>query len=92
MPVKIALGDAQGTRLTDAAASQLASACRVTFSASGAQAATGRCMTYEPATDQFVYVWKLDKRATGDVTVSVSVAYPGSSTTSSRTELITITG
>ena len=91
VPVKIALGDGAGTRIGDAEAAALASACRVTFSATGVQPKSSQCMKYDAASDQFIYSWKLAKSPAGSVTVIVEVSYPGSSVTTvlSRSILIT---
>jgi hypothetical protein len=91
IPIKIALGDAAGNRIADAAGASLAASCRVTFSATGAQPKPAQCMKYDPATDQFVFTWKLDKTGTGPATIAVSVSYPGSSTVTRLSEGIVIT-
>jgi hypothetical protein len=90
VPIKIALGDANGFRISDAEASTLLSpTCRVMFVAVGAQSASG-CMKYDAPGRQFVYVWKLGQ-SIGGVTISVQVGYAGTPTTSALSELITIT-
>ncbi len=91
VPVKIALGDAAGTRISDAEAARLASACRVRFSASGAQTVAAQCLKYDPAKHQFLNGWKLAKNGTGQASISVSISYPGTASTTVRTEQITIT-
>lgn len=92
VPIKVALADAQGVRIGDAEAAALASACRVTFAASGAQTVTsGPCLKYDPRSDQFVYNWKLGKRPTGQATVSVVVSYPETTVTTTRSVTIAIT-
>ena len=91
VPVKVALGNASGTRISDAEGAALAAACRVRFSATGAQPKTEDCMKYDSAADQFVYVWKLAKTGTGAGTIIVSVSYPGSTLITQRTLPITIT-
>lgn len=91
VPVKVALADGQGTRITDAEASALAAACRVTFSATGAQPKSAQCMKYDPLTDQFVYTWKLAKSPTGTDTIAVAVSYPGTTITTVLSETIQIT-
>jgi hypothetical protein len=90
VPIKVALGDAAGVRIPDAAAASLASACRVQFSASGAQTKAWQCAKYDAASDQFIYNWKLAKRGTGPATIFVKVTYPGSPTTTQRSEAIKI--
>jgi hypothetical protein len=91
VPIKVALADAAGVRIPDAEAASLARACRVTFSATGAQTKNSQCLKYDPEFDQFIYNWKLGKHGTGVVTISVSVSYPGSATKTTLTELIMIT-
>jgi hypothetical protein len=91
VPIKIALGDASDTRISDAEGVALASACRVTFSASGAQMKAPQCMRYDTEEHQFVYNWKLAKRGIGAATIMVSISYPGTTSTTQKTEQITIT-
>lgn len=91
VPIKVALGDAADTRISDAEGAALANACRITFSASGAQTKTPQCMKYDSEKDQFVYNWKLGKNGTGAATIKVSISYPGSTSTTQKTEQITIT-
>jgi hypothetical protein len=90
VPVKIALGDASGDRISDAEAlGLLAQPCRVTFVATGAQSASA-CMKYDIVNHQFTYLWKLGQPI-GDVTISVRVGYAGTATTTSLTQAIKIT-
>ena len=91
VPIKIALGDAAGTRISDAEGAALASACRVTFIASGAQATSSQCLKYDPLMDQFVYIWKLRKTGTGSATITLSISYPPSTVVTQLSEVITIT-
>ncbi len=91
VPVKVALGDLAGTRISDAEGAALATACRVKFSASGAQTKAPQCVKYDSDKDQFVYNWKLAKSGTGDATIMVSVSYPGTTSTTQKTEQIIIT-
>ena len=91
VPVKVALGDAAGTRISDAAATALAAACRVRFSTSGAQTLAAQCMKYDATMDQFVYTWKLGKQGTGAATIRAAISYPGTSSTTQLTAQITIT-
>jgi hypothetical protein len=80
VPIKIALADAAGRRITDAEAGD---PCKVTFSASGTQTHAPTCMKYDG--DQFIYNWKLGD-ALGDVTLEVRVDYgTGTATTLSQT-------
>ena len=90
VPIKVALAGANETRIPDAAAAALASSCRVTFTASGAQTKSAQCLRYDSATDQFVYNWKLGKPL-GAVTISVSVSYPGTATATRLSESIAVT-
>jgi CSLREA domain-containing protein len=91
VPIKIALGDLAGTRISDSAAAALAAACRVRFSVTGAQTASPQCMKYDAAADQFIHTWKLAKNGTGAATIRVSITYPGTSSTTEKTAAITIT-
>lgn len=91
VPVKIALGNGAGTRISDTEGAALAAACRVRFSATGAQTTAAQCMKYDAAMDQFVYAWKLASNGTGTATIVVTVTYPGSTTTTQLTLPITIT-
>jgi hypothetical protein len=91
VPIKIALGDGAGTRISDAEGAALASACRVTFIASGAQATSSLCLKYDPLMDQFVYTWKLRKTGTGSATITLSISYPPSTVVTQLSEVITIT-
>jgi hypothetical protein len=90
VPIKIALGDANGIRIADSAAQALLSpTCRVTFVAAGAQAASA-CMKYDTANHQFTYSWKLGQPI-GAETIGVRIGYPGTSTTTVLSEPIAIT-
>jgi hypothetical protein len=91
VPVKVALADLAGTRISDSAAAALAAACRVRFSVSGAQTLAAQCMKYDAGADQFVYTWKLAKNGTGQATIGTGVSYPGTASTTQKTEQITIT-
>ena len=90
VPAKVALADAGGTRVSDAEASALARACRVKFSASGAQTRTPICAKYDAANDQFIATWKLGKRGTGPATIRTSITYPGTTAETRLTLSITI--
>lgn len=91
VPIKIALGDAGGTRISDADALALAASCSVTFSVEGVQSKRPQCMKYDSVNDQFVYPWKLGKRPLGAVTIVVTVSYPDTSSTTQLAEEVTIT-
>lgn len=87
VPVKVQLRDANGKTITNTEAAALG--CRVTFTASGAQTATG-CLTYNATTQLFQYNWKLGK-ATGAATATITISYPGTTTTTKLSTPITIT-
>jgi hypothetical protein len=91
VPVKIQLTGANGTLIPDTEASSLAASCRVAFSATGAQPLTKTCLKYNATTHQFSYNWKLAKGPTGTDTITVTVGYPGTAITTTKTETITIT-
>jgi hypothetical protein len=91
VPVKIALGNADGVRVSDAVGQALAANCRVRFSASGAQNKSAECMKYDSEKNQFVYAWKLGRTGTGAATIRVTIAYPGTTSTTQKTLQITIT-
>jgi CSLREA domain-containing protein len=91
VPVKVALGDLAGTRISDVEGAALAAACRVKFSASGAQTKPSQCMKYDALKDQFIYNWKLGKHGTGQATIVVRISYPDTSVTTQLSESITIT-
>lgn len=92
VPIKFKLTDADGIhfRITDTHAAELLSpTCRVMFSASGAQNVGPTCVRYEAATHQFSYIWKVGK-TTGPETITVTVGYPSTSFTTTRSKSITI--
>jgi hypothetical protein len=90
VPVKFALADANGARISDTEAQGLLSpTCRVTFSASGAQSVSG-CTKYDTASHQFIYNWKLGTR-TGNETITITLSYPGTTSTTTLSEPIVIT-
>jgi hypothetical protein len=89
-PIKIALADSAGTRISDSDATAAAAAHRVTFSVSGAQTLGPQNMAYDAGGNQFQYDWHLGS-AKGPAVVSVTVTYPGTSATTTMTESITIT-
>jgi hypothetical protein len=91
VPVKFAVGDSAGTRISDAVGRAFASACQVRFSASGAQTKAPQCMRYDVENDQFAYPWKLGKSGTGAATIRVTLSYPGTTFTTQKTLQITIT-
>jgi hypothetical protein len=91
VPIKFALAYGDSTRIGDAEAAALARACRVTFSASGAQTKAASCAEYDAKKNQFVYSWKLSKTGTGVATIAVTVSYGGTTTSTMLSEVITIT-
>jgi hypothetical protein len=92
VPVKIAVSDANAVRISDAQAQALLEpTCRVTFSVSGAQTKAPVCMKYDSAADQFTFNWKLESTAAGPATITVTLAYPLSTTTTLKSESIQIT-
>jgi hypothetical protein len=90
VPVKIALGDHAGVRITDGEGAALARACRVTFSATGAQTRAAQCFKYDARNDQFIYNWKLAKTGTGAATIEIAISYPGSSLQTTLSQSIII--
>jgi hypothetical protein len=89
VPVKVALADANGTRISDTEAQGLLSpTCRVTFTATGAQSASA-CTKYDTANHQFIYNWQLGSK-TGNDTITIKVSYPGTSATTTLSDQITI--
>jgi WD40 repeat protein len=91
VPVKVALANGDGTRISDTEAAELARTCRVAFSAAGAQTKSADCMKYDATAHQFVYNWKLGKSGTGAETITVSVSYSGTTTKTTISEPMTIT-
>jgi hypothetical protein len=91
VPIQIALADAAGVPISDAAAAALVcDPCRVTFSASGAQTQSPVCLAYDRAAHRFIYSWRAGD-ALGAVTLRVSVDY-GTQTKTALSETITVTG
>ncbi len=90
VPIKVALANAAGTRISDAAAAQLAAGCAVTFSVTGVQSKTPQCLKYDVAGHQFIYPWKIEKRPAGPATITVSISYAGTTVTTGLSEQITI--
>ena len=93
VPIKIQLTGANGQLLSDAEANALVtpSGCRLQFSATGAQDLGASCMKYDAASKQFQYNWKLGTKGTGSETLVVTISYPGTTQTTTRSESITIT-
>lgn len=75
VPIKFALTDVNGVRISDALAAQLLSpACKVQVFAVGVQTLAATCLRYDSASDQFIYNWKLGKTP-GAETISILVSY-----------------
>jgi hypothetical protein len=89
VPIKVALADANGVRISDAEAAALLSPCRVKVSVTGAQTLAAKCMKYDAGGDQFIFNWKLGNAA-GAATITVTVSYPSTATTTSVSQSITI--
>ena len=96
IPVKIALIDRTGKRITDArAAALVAEPCKIKFSASGAEARSAVCMKYNATANEFFFNWKPGSTAnTGATTLRSAATYKFSmpeTITTARTRAITIT-
>ena len=90
VPIKVALGDADGNRIPDAEAQALLTpTCRVMFVTAGAQSVSA-CMKYDTANRQLIYNWKLGQ-SIGGVTISAQVGYAETTTKTVLSEPITIT-
>jgi hypothetical protein len=90
VPVKVAIADASGVRISDAEAQGLLSlTCRVMFIATGAQS-TSACTKYDTTNHQFIYNWKLGM-PTGNVTIGVQISYPGTTSKTTLSETIVVT-
>ncbi|HEV8103700.1 MAG TPA: hypothetical protein VGP69_08195, partial [Gaiellaceae bacterium] len=89
VPFKIALADMSGVRLSDsAAAALLTPICRVKISSASLSLAP-TCMKYDPANDQFTFSVKLSNPGTQTVTVTLS--YPGTTFTTTKSVTFTAT-
>jgi hypothetical protein len=76
VPIKVALVDDKGARVTDARAAELlAIPCRVTFSASGAQTRAASCMKYDAVNNRFFFNWALGATGIGTATIKITIAY-----------------
>jgi probable HAF family extracellular repeat protein len=76
VPVKIALVDVKGKRISDSrAASLVATQCKVKFSSSGAQTKSAVCMKYNAATNEFYVDWKLGATGAGSTALKVAATY-----------------
>jgi len=94
LPVKFALVDVKGKRISDSRAALLvATPCKVKFSASGAQTKSAVCMKYNATTNEFYFNWKLGTTGTGSAALKVSVTYKFSmpeTITSTRSRAVSI--
>jgi len=91
VPVKVALANGAGVRISDAEGAALAGACRVTFQAAGPQPKGPECLRYDLANHQFVYNWKLGRTGFGSATIVVRISYADTTVTTELSEAITIT-
>lgn len=91
VPVKFALAGSNGVRLSDAAAAALVTPgnCRVKISAGPAVTVTPTCVRYDAVNHQFVFNLKLTTR--GSETVTITVSYPNTSSTTNKSVSFTIT-
>ena len=89
VPVTFGLRDANGVRISDAQAAGLVASCKVRFSATGAQIVTPKCVRYDSRNHWFSVGWRVG-RTTGRATITVTVSYPGTATTTSRSETIIV--
>jgi hypothetical protein len=88
--IGFALVDSNGAPIPDAdAAAMLAPTCMVKISAAGAQALAPTCVEYDANKDEFGYDWKLGNKK-GDVTITVTVTYPGGDATTTASAAATI--
>jgi len=79
IPVKFALANASGTKISDAAAQDLARQCKVKVLFSGGTPANN-CATYNAKTDTFQFNLKISKSlAPGNYTISVEISAPDGS-------------
>lgn len=92
VPVKVGLADANGVRIPDSEAkSLLTPVCRVKFSATGAQPFVATCMRYDEKNHLFIFNWKVGRTERGSESIIVTVSYPGTSVTTTKSEPIQIT-
>jgi arabinogalactan endo-1,4-beta-galactosidase len=78
--VSFLLTDVHGRPIPNSEARSLVTgSCRVTVSASGAQSLPATCPTYIGLLRSYALLWNTSKKS-GDVTMRISVAYPGGDT------------
>ena len=77
VPIKMALVNADGKRISDArAAALVATPCKVKFSASGVQSRSAVCLKYDAASNDFNFDWKpAATGATGSTTLMVEATF-----------------
>jgi hypothetical protein len=89
IPVRVALLDASGNRISDAAALALGS-CGVNISASGAQTLAGGCATYDSSADQFGVNLRTERNG-GRGLLTISAAVTAGSPTGTVTSTLGVT-
>ena len=89
MPVKVTIVDLFGLPISNAEAANLLSpVCRIKFSAVGVQPVSPKCMTYS-GFGQFFFSWPVGA-ATGSETFTITITYPNTGWTTTRSQTITI--
>jgi hypothetical protein len=88
--IKVAVMDADGTRIADATAARLASSCRITVLAAGAQTLAPHCMRYQAGSHRFLYRWKPGSSGSGPERLTVRMSYAHTTKTTSASEDITL--
>jgi predicted extracellular nuclease len=77
VPIAFQLTGASGTPIPHLAALLLLASGRVKVSASGAQTLPPTITAYDPFTSRFFLLWPTNRRPSGQVTVTVTITYPG---------------
>ncbi len=80
LPIQFRLTDAVGT-VPDLVAAGYLLTCGAKVSATGTQSLTARCPRYDPSSNLFSYTWTTLKRVTGTSTITITVSYPGVTST-----------
>jgi predicted extracellular nuclease len=80
VPITFQLTDASGRPISHLAALLLLASGRVNVSASGAQSLPSTGALYDPFTSRFFVPWPTVRRAKGQVTITITVTYPGAPT------------
>jgi V8-like Glu-specific endopeptidase len=86
--VKLAVTNAQGTRIPDATAARLASACQVKLLATGAQTLAPHCMSYQASNHEFLYSWKPATTKSGAETLTIRVSYASTTKTTTKSDQV----